>query len=1279
MSIIFFGSAIFSSAAHAAVYDFQATTISRDVDNAHWSSFAASSNKMSIIIANKGGRLYFTNNGGTDWVETRPVGDTDQNWKLVDIDVEGNKMVAATEMGRIYYSPDAGTNWSELQPAGNVDKNWSFISVEKNGNIICAVNGGRIYSSNNEGSTWSELQPAGDVDKNWSKVVYLRDINEIVAISNPGRAYYSIDAGTNWSEVRPVGDVDKNWSLVNVSREGNKIILGSKTGRVYKYDITLETTTEIRPKGDQDGNWQSLVTGDSDYYFVSENTGRLFFSEDNVVWSEARPGGNSDKVWNDIAIANDGLTLYALEESGGLYSMTYSYRVPSAPSNVQIQTNSTAVNKIYGRAVYKTTELQVSTSTIFKLAHGTTRVGNKMYLGTRTDPAKIVVFNDANDLSNYQAVNVTGYKDIEVMVYDQVHNRLYGMLYDSNVPNKLEIISINPDNIADYQIVYQTNSIPFAGGGPIATDGTYLYGATTGHPVTIYKIRISDWTLVAQTNWADATMAHSAQIYNYNDRCELYLTSVYIKSYFAKVNCSDLSYAEVALGDETLTTDDFAFKYKNESGGTVYIGLEGTDRMYTVDTATMTAASHFGLRSYGVFNGGDSIYNLNFIGGYITKYSNFDVNNYKVYVFPGETPNEFFIKDNKKFITHWGDVGYLKEYGETNDLYATSTVSFTWTNDVTDAVFDVSYSSNGIDYSPLSYSRDTTSTVALLQPNTQYWFKIYAVNGLASSTPTIFSTTTPMLVAAQVASVPASVSVSLDTNNNATISWAANGSDAYYVYDNNGTASDWISSTSYTYSGLACGDYNYYVKGRNVDGVETAVASTTLSITCGLRVSSSTINLYRSGDSFSNKVSLSLMSPPSSSVVLTPVFSNGAVGASNGGLTFSVSNWNVPQDFVFYSVPNTTLTQATLGFSVSSLDINYNSGSFATVTINIINFVPNNSGGGGTSLGCSGLCGGGSSAPPVINVSPAQTVPVNQSIVVASPIQTAQVSTNYVANNTSASLVIPAGTISAPATLEIKAKESGSVPLPQPTEVVVSEPTRPVGDVVFDISLKDNATNANITSFSSSNLQLTINIPTISSSEDITTLGLYYLNETTNQWIRVDNASFNLLSKQVTASLNHLTKFAVFKSTDKVLNTEETKATNLNLIPDDKVQTLSTTTPVTLPKLTTKQLTTYKGKFIKDKNNNSFYIDPKTKKLESVTKDNAIKYLAKTAVGIKNKDLIKINNLTDKKVSIFSKKFSNKVLIAIEDKGTLWYVNKDGRKTKVYDGMGLLKVLAIKI
>ena len=435
-------------------------------------------------------------------------------------------------------------------------------------------------------------------------------------------------------------------------------------------------------------------------------------------------------------------------------------------------------------------------------------------------------------------------------------------------------------------------------------------------------------------------------------------------------------------------------------------------------------------------------------------------------------------------------------------------------------------------------------------------------------------------------------------------------------------------------------------------------------------------------------LSIKLNARPSANVVLTPITSVDNILSFNfPTYTFTPDNWNTLQSLVVYAISTSSPTSANMTFSTASVDSNFNSltpVASTTVAITVTNRTNNNSS-SGTSSGSSGVSGPSSSSAgtasviPAVSTAPTQVLTINQPSVITAPaVQTVQTTSSFISNNTSASLVIPAGTISIPATLEIKAKESGSVPLPQPTEVVVSEPTRPVGDVVFDISLKDNATNANITSFSSSNLQLTINIPTISSSEDITTLGLYYLNETTNQWIRVDNASFNLLSKQVTASLNHLTKFAVFKSTDKVLNTEETKATNLNLIPDDKVQTLSTTTPVTLPKLTTKQLTTYKGKFIKDKNNNSFYIDPKTKKLESVTKDNAIKYLAKTAVGIKNKDLIKINNLTDKKVSIFSKKFSNKVLIAIEDKGTLWYVNKDGRKTKIYDGMGLVRVMGVK-
>jgi len=245
--------------------------------------------------------------------------------------------------------------------------------------------------------------------------------------------------------------------------------------------------------------------------------------------------------------------------------------------------------------------------------------------------------------------------------------------------------------------------------------------------------------------------------------------------------------------------------------------------------------------------------------------------------------------------------------------------------------------------------------------------------------------------------------------------------------------------------------------------------------------------------------------------------------------------------------------------------------------------------------------------------------------------------------------------------------------------------SQPIGNVVFDISLKDNTTNAKITNFATNNLALTINIPTISANEDPNTLGLYYLNEITNQWVRVEGATFNLSTKQVTANLNHLTKFAVFKSTAQVLNTDETKKEDLNIVPpapvtppSDLVETPSDKV-ADRPTLTIKQLTTYKGKFITDKLNNIFYIDSKSKKLEQVTTDKAIKYLAKIALGINNANLNKINNTSDKKVTLFSKKQAGKVLLQVENKGQLWYVNKQGKKEKVYDAFGLIKVIAGKI
>ena len=458
---------------------------------------------------------------------------------------------------------------------------------------------------------------------------------------------------------------------------------------------------------------------------------------------------------------------------------------------------------------------------------------------------------------------------------------------------------------------------------------------------------------------------------------------------------------------------------------------------------------------------------------------------------------------------------------------------------------------------------------------------------------------------------------------------------------------------------------------------------------------------------------------PSADVSLAPVSSiNDSLLFDKRTLTFTSSNWGTYQSLVVYANSTSSASTVNLTFAINSADENYdNLDPVASTTVNVsIGYKKSYFNNGSATNGehCTGLCGGSSPTSTIIVVDqpvapkvPTQIVAVDLPAVINYPfIQSVQSTVNHKISGSSVTVVMPAGTIITPATLAVNPKEAISALLPVLPKgnnaISTSTPPadqelylKPINDVIFDVTLKDNFSGAYIESLTSSNLQLTFNLPAISKTEDAKTIGLYYLDESESKWVRVKFAFVSPTEKQVIASLNHLTKFAVFRSTAETMDTSlpvvvEVPPVEPEVGPGFQTDTGDVPTeavfpvdePVAIvvaPTLTAEQLKLYRGKFIKDSKGNAFYVDQKNDAVTLVTSVNASSFLAKTAIGIKDKDLIKISNLGDKTVSAFSRRFYFKILLQVDNKGQLWYVNRDCKKTKVYDALGLAIKMATEV
>ncbi len=851
-----------------------------------WSSIAVANMAGTVLAAANTGRLYTSDDNGSTWTETQPAGDTDQDWSAVAIGASGELQMAAARNGRLYLRgtgdrdhPDP-TLWFETQPVGDTDQDWSMVAIAT-GVLIAAVDGGRMYSSADLGATWTETQPAGDTDQDWSAVATNGSV--ILAGARNGRAYIGIAdlfGGTvSWTETQPAGDTTKNWSTASINPNTGSTFLGIDGGRLYTSTISdISTTpvwTETQPAGDANQAWSAVATSGQTALAATDG-GRIYIKIGENTWTETQPAGDTNQAWSAVAVNGDGtLPIVAADI---LYIGAVTTPTPDAPDNFQTTANTTASEKFDGHALYRTTEIQKSGSTTTPFPHGVVQVGDRFYVGLRSivssNPSKLFSFTNLNDISSYQEVTTTGYANIESMTYDAVHNRIYAVATATSNVNVFSIISINPDDISDWEAVY-TAALSYDTSSAITTDGTYVYGVSYTNPPIFFKIRISDWTVVATNTWTNGRRGHAASLVEYADRSELYFTSSFAGGAFAKVNPTDLSYTEIVDlaedGDNGLITDDIYCRKITEAGATCYVGSEDTveKQLFVIDTATMTKSVVTAPGSYGLFAGEDTLYNLahntGLTFGYIVNYAQFDESSPVYYAFPGEVPNEFFESSTgRKFFTNWGSDGYLKEYIETSDIYATSDVSVSWESNISNITYTIELSTDGIDYDPYGDEQSqSTLTLSDLAPNTQYWIRVVANNGEESSAPSVYNFTTAAFVPAAASSVPSFTSVS-STSTTVTLAW--NGTSPEYYVKTGILTSGWIDDTSYVFTGLTCGQsYDFRVKGRNSDGVSTVYSASTTVTTAAcdsddeeigggqsfVESSGSYITLCRVGDVFS--------------------------------------------------------------------------------------------------------------------------------------------------------------------------------------------------------------------------------------------------------------------------------------------------------------------------------------------------------------------------------------------------------------------------------------------
>ncbi len=198
-----------------------------------------------------------------------------------------------------------------------------------------------------------------------------------------------------------------------------------------------------------------------------------------------------------------------------------------------------------------------------------------IFAGTRTYPAKIMRFNNLDDLSDYTTTTFPNdglHNPAESMVYDAGKDKIYIAFNYGGPGDKVVVTEFDPDDLTYTDVIADATEISGSSPG-ITTDGTSLYIITYRNPSKIIKYSLADFTKTSSLTINDGaenkSNGHSLQY----DGTNLYATGISSPAWAAKIDPSDLSHtvANFQAGDN-IATDDFAIV-----GDYLYVGLETTN------------------------------------------------------------------------------------------------------------------------------------------------------------------------------------------------------------------------------------------------------------------------------------------------------------------------------------------------------------------------------------------------------------------------------------------------------------------------------------------------------------------------------------------------------------------------------------------------------------------------------------------------------------------------------------------------------------------------------
>lgn len=194
--------------------------------SALWQSVFCSQDGMNILAGvggTRGGRLYYSEDGGDSWTEVQPAGDMDQLWLDLYIDNSNLDLYATTASGHIYRCTD-GVTWTEIKPYTPNNSVFYFIAGSNPNYRLRTLAGalnGRLFLSEDKGDSWNEIQPAGDVDGTWNCGA-VSENGQYMMVSNlllgsGSQVFFSSDFGLSWQDITSIVLFEPSNRIVSIA------------------------------------------------------------------------------------------------------------------------------------------------------------------------------------------------------------------------------------------------------------------------------------------------------------------------------------------------------------------------------------------------------------------------------------------------------------------------------------------------------------------------------------------------------------------------------------------------------------------------------------------------------------------------------------------------------------------------------------------------------------------------------------------------------------------------------------------------------------------------------------------------------------------------------------------------------------------------------------------------------------------------------------------------------------------------------------------------------